>query len=72
MQLTFRKQSKYKTQIGGIASVLFFTVLFVVIGLKALTFAGVQNANTFISNAIMTEENSNIDLFKLNFRFAVE
>ena len=71
VQLTFRNESKYKTSIGGIASIFYITVLTVLIAIKALQFTDVENAHIQITNS-MDDDDEPLELFKLNYRFAVE
>ena len=71
VQLTFRKESRYTTTIGGIASIFFFTVLILIIGLKTMQFTDLSNAQTYISNTMILDDHD-LDLFKLKYRFAIE
>ena len=70
VQLTFRKESKFKTQMGGLSSLFFYAFLGYLIALKTVEFNNIENAYTYLRQV----PNENIeaqDLFFLNFRFAV-
>ena len=53
------------------ASIFFYTVLGVIIALKTLDFTSIENAATYVNNAIIDDSKA-IDLFDLNYRFAIE
>ena len=69
MQLTFRQREKYKTEVGGIASIFLFTLLGFLIAKKTVEYADVENAQMYMASTLGSPEA--IDLFKLNYRFAI-
>ena len=56
VQFTFRRQSKYKSEIGGSASIIFYTVLIILIVLQTMEFTDMKEAQTLISNVILQED----------------
>ena len=44
VQLTFRKESKYRTKMGGIWSIFFYAFLGYLIALKTIEFSDIENA----------------------------
>ena len=68
-ELTFRKESKYRTEIGGIASIIFGTVMCMLIGMKTLELTSLENATIYMSNSMLKD--TGWDLFERNFRFAL-
>ena len=69
VQLTFRQREKYKTDVGGIASIFLFMLLGFLIAIKTVEYADKENAQMYMANTIGSVES--IDLFKLNYRFAI-
>ena len=70
IQLTFRKESKFKTQMGGIISLIFFLVLGYLIALKTAEFSDIDNAHTYTRTVTNTDDSPQ-DLFGLDFRIAI-
>ena len=71
VQLTFRKESKFRSEIGGVASLFFYIVLGTIIVIKSLTFFDSQNTTKTVTSQLLGEAET-IDLFALNYRFAIE
>ena len=44
VQLTFRRESTYKTAFGGLASIAFYAILCYIILLKTIAFSDIENA----------------------------
>ena len=63
VKLTFRKESKFKTVIGGVASIFFFTILVTLLSIKTVDFRNIENSQIQISNGLLN--NDVMDLFKL-------
>ena len=71
IQLTFRKQSKFTSEIGGIASIFFYITLTIIITQKSLLFFDPDQATKTVTNALIDADET-IDLLDLNYRFALE
>ena len=70
VQLTFRGESTYKSNIGGAASLVFFAIMSSLIAHYTVQFVQVENSNTSLSDIIREEYSMN--LYELNYRFAIE
>ena len=70
VKLTFRKDTQFKTDIGGVASIFLFILLGFLLSIKTLEYTDVGNADQYEANQIASDET--INLYDLNYRFAIE
>ena len=70
VQLTFRRESSYKSTIGGVASIFSITLLCSLMAIKILEYSDVTNAQNY-QRSLVPQNVEQHNLYDLKFRMAV-
>ena len=70
--MTFRKESAYTSNLGSMASVILFVTVGILVTLNFIEFFLQKIDNAQIGQSDIIQDKYDMDLFELNYRFAVQ